>query len=508
MKVVRFLFVAVVVAAVAAMVVWVPEPREPSVVSLDRSALPAAFDGDAVSGTWYCAASRIGSPEPPRHRVILTNAGPAVATARATAYGPAGPLPAAEVEVPANGSTTIDVQATFGAPELSVVVESPAPGLVVEHRLNTDTESDQVPCATSTSDRWWFPALNSARGSTALLTLFNPFPADAGVDVEVVLDASARTPAELSGIVVPARSVEVVDLGAVVQRRDVFSVVVRSRSGRVVAEATQRFDGTTGPLGLRMNLGVPAESSRWTFAGGFTGDGVAESVVVVNPTSERISAEVRVVPYGGAATAPEPFVLDIPSLRYAIVDLSAETRVPPVGYHAITVATDGAPVVASVLTTITGPPGPPPAPPAPGAAATPQRPALSSGLGIATGAPVAAGDWLVPALDAEADPAPVVFVHNPFDVPTTITVVPVEPGLDAAALAGATSTVEVAAGDSVALTIPPAVAPGSLVGLRITSMGPVVVERFVSYPGEDEFAVGSAVPFRSDRSGPVALPGA
>ena len=507
MRFVRLLLVAAVVAAVAAMVVWVPDPVEPSGASLDRAVVPAAFDGGAVSGTWYCAASSIGSPEPPRHRVILTNPGSEVVAARATAYAATGPLPPATVEVPAGGATTIDVQPTFGAPELSVVVESAAPGLVVEHRLNTDSDSDQVPCATSTSDRWWFPALNSARGSAALLTLFNPFPADAGVDVEVVLDASARTPAELSGIVVPARSVKVVDLGAVVQRRDLFAVVVRSRSGRVVAETTQRFDGTTGTRGVRMQLGVPGESSRWAFAGGFTGSGVAESVVVVNPTGDRVSAEVRVVPFGAAATAPEPFVLDIPSLRYAVVDLSAESRVPAVGYHAVTVVTDGAPVVAALVSSITGPPGPPP-PAVPGESPAPQRPALGSGVGITTGSPVAAAEWLVPALDADADPAPVVFVHNPGDAPVTINVLPVEAGLDAPARSEATVVVDIAPGDAVAVDVPRPAVARTPVGLRISAGAPVVVERFVSYPGQDEFAIGLAVPFRVLGVSPAPLGGA
>jgi hypothetical protein len=296
-----------------------------------------------------------------------------------------------------------------------------------------------------------------------------------------------------------------VDLGAVVQRRDVFAVVVRSRSGRVVAEATQRFDGTTGPRGVRMQLGVPGESSRWSFAGGFTGSGVGESVVVVNPTGERVSAEVRVVPYGAATTAPEPFVLDIPSLRYAVVDLSAESRVPAVGFHAVSVVTDGAPVVAALLSTITGPPAPP-APAVPGEVPPAERPALGSGVGITTGSPVAAAEWLVPALDADADPAPVVFVHNPGATPVTVNAVPVEPGLDAAARSESTTVVEIAPGDAVALDVPRPAVPGTAVGLRISAGSPVVVERFVTYPGQDEFAIGLAVPYRTLGTSPVPLP--
>ena len=70
-----------------------------------------------------------------------------------------------------------------------------------------------------------------------------------------------------------------------------------------------------------------------------------------------------------------------------------------------------------------------------------------------------------------------------------------------------TTTIEVAAGDSVALTVPPSTRPGTSVGLRITSMTPIVVERLVTYPTENELAMGLAVPFRTPQSGPVPLPG-
>ncbi len=496
-----------VVAAVVGLVLWVPDAAPPGQAALDRPDIPTALEEGSPSASWYCAASTIGTPEPPRHEVVMTNAGAAVASVRLTPFGEGAPAGVEVVEVPAGSATSVDLAALFGVAPLSVVAESAAPALAVEHRLSDPTSADQVPCATVTSDSWWFPALNSARGSTALLTLFNPFPSDAGVDVEVVLDASARTPAELSGIVIPPRSVKVVDVGAVVQRRDVFAVVVRSRSGRVVAEATQRFDGSAAPRGLRMNIGVADTSSRWVFAGGFTGTGALETLVVVNPSTERVSAEVRVTPYGGASTAPEPIVLEIPPLRYGLVDLSAESRVPPLGYHSVTVETDDVPVAAALLATITGPPAPvdPAAQPA-GTTPPAQRPALGSGVAISTGSPAAAGAWLVPALDGGSTPAPVVFVHNPFDTPTVVSVVPVDAGLDAAALAEATTEVEVPARDSVALTVPAAVTPGQPVGLRLSAMAPVVVERLVTYPEQDELAKGSAVPLRSPRSGPVGLP--
>ena len=47
----------------------------------------------------------------------------------------------------------------------------------------TSLGADQVPCVTSASDEWHFPALSTVLGASARLVLFNPFSSDAGIDV-------------------------------------------------------------------------------------------------------------------------------------------------------------------------------------------------------------------------------------------------------------------------------------------------------------------------------------
>ena len=116
--------------------------------------------------------------------------------------------------------------------------------MVVEHRFTFDGGADQAPCSTFSSDTWYFPAVVTTRDATARLTLFNPFPGDASVDIEVAFDTGVRQPTALSGLVVPAGTTRVVDLGEQVQRREQFSVTVETRSGGVVAELAQRFDGS------------------------------------------------------------------------------------------------------------------------------------------------------------------------------------------------------------------------------------------------------------------------
>jgi hypothetical protein len=497
MRASRFALVAVVAVAVAGLVVAFGGTDDPRAADLGRVPLPAAQADGVVSLTWYCAASTALTPAPPAHTVVVTNPTDDPVTARLTPYAPEGAGEAVEVEVPAGGPLVVDVAQRFGSPSRSVMVESPEGQVVVAHELAVDTGAESVPCVTGTSGEWWFPTLSTVRGAGAQLTLFNPFPADAGVDVEVVLDAGIRVPTSLAGIVVPAGTARVVDLGQSVQRRDQFAAVVRTRSGRVVAEVTQSFDGTAGPRGLRMYTGVAAPAGRWAFAGGFTGDGVAEGLVLVNPGEERITALVQVTPYGGSASAPEPLEVEVPGFRYVVVDLSAESRIPGEGYHSILVDSPDRPLVAARTTTITAAPAAAPADPAA------SRPALSSGVAVGTGTPVAASDWIVPSLQPSASPAPVVLVHNPNDgiaVVSTSTVA----GGSSSGLDGA--QVEVAPGDSVAVAVP--VVDGvEAVALRISSMSPVVVEQLPTFPARGDLSLNLAVPVRSDRRDVVPLTG-
>ncbi|MFZ4518998.1 MAG: DUF5719 family protein [Microthrixaceae bacterium] len=489
MRALRVLLVLGVVAALAALVVLGGDGSGPTPAALDRPAVPAAPGDGTVSGTWYCVAGTDGRAQAPTHEVVVTNPTPRPVPVTLTAYGASGPRPPVSVDVPAASPYVVDVDTTFGEAGLSVMVESPSGSVVAAHRLLSGGAGDQESCATSTSDAVWFPALATSRGASAVLTLFNPFASDAGVDVSVVLDSGVRTPSELTGVVVPAGTVKVLDLSQSVQRRDQFALQVTSRSGRVLAEATQGFDGSTGPVGLRLELGVNGPAPAWAFAGGFTGAGATEQVVVVNPSERKAKVEVQVTTFGAVDNAPEPITLDVAPLRYAVVDLTTEGRVSGTGYHSIVVRSPDVDVVAARLTSVTGPPA---APPEPDVAV---RPAVTSGVAVGTGSSIAAGRWIVPAVDAGAEPAPVVFVHNPGRgialVSTTLI------GGD-----GTSSEVEVPAGDSVAVSVP-GPAGGTVTGVELTSMTPLVVEQLATF-GDTDLSFNLAVPARS-RTGVVGL---
>lgn len=469
------------------------------VASVDRPPVPSLRTGDGGGRTWYCAAGRTAADPPLLHALLLTTVGDRPVDVDVVPYGQDGPLQGTAVTVQPGAVTVLNVGATFGDPTLSTLVSSPSAEVAVEHRLADPAKSlaDQEACSTSSSGTWFFPAVTTTRDASAQLTLFNPFAGDAGVDIEVVLDTGVRTPAGLSGIVVPAGSVRVVDLGQTVQRREQFSAVVRARSGRVVAELAQTRNGDLGPRGLRLQRGVPEPARRWAFAGGFTGAGAVEQVVLHNPSDRRATVSVQVTPYGAGEMPPEPIQVEVPRRQAVVVDLSQEARVPGEGFHAVVVDSPEVPVVAARTTTVTDA-APPPADPA-----ILGRPGVTAGLAIDTGTPVAALRWVLAALDLPA-PSPVVLVHNPGTGPAVVEVSVLTP---AGPRRVGPAELEVPAGDSVGVVVDGAALGDvpSTVALEVRASSPVVVDRLVTFEAT-ELALGDALPVRLP-NGPLSRPG-
>src|SRR5205823_7807524 len=82
-------------------------------------------------------------------------------------------------------------------------------------------------CASSASQRWYLATGSTDRDASLSITLFNPFPDDAIVDLSFGTDQGPTAPAEFQGLIVPARGMLSVNVGDHVRRRlDVSTTVV------------------------------------------------------------------------------------------------------------------------------------------------------------------------------------------------------------------------------------------------------------------------------------------
>ena len=456
-----------------------------SVATAAMGRLGSSIDQDAPSSTWFCPAAGAGTEPAPVHQVIISNTGEPT-TAKVTGYR-SGSNQTASIEVALDRSSQAVVVATDIAPDvLGVSVEIDGPAGSVAHRLVASTASDQSDCLINASDEWHFPSASTELGKSAQLWLLNPFPTDASIDVSVVTEEGVRIPKALRGLIIPAASSRMVDVGEAGQRRVQFAFSVVAHGGRVLAELAQTVAGS----GLRLQPGIAAAEPAWLFADSFGGAGVSDQLVVYNPGAVDVPVAVSVFPDGyDTGSLPEPFLLDVPARRYATVQLDKEPRVPPDGRRWVQVeALAGATgriggVVAIEVTSIEGPGGD-------GTVDT--RPTVAGGLASSTGSPIGATDWTVTAVDGPAESQSAVVVVNPSaDTIALVTVSSVSNGTRSPALA---QPIEVAPLGALPIDVTGAATAG-LASVVVSSPTPIVVAARTTSTSRVDFSAWPALPW-------------
>jgi hypothetical protein len=321
---------------------------------------PVAPSADSLGSTWFCAGGTAREGGSADHRVVIVNLGDAPVLGTLTVYGGglSGHPEATDVEpvvepleIPARGRLGVRLADVLEAQFAAALVEIAGGEVVVEHFVRGAEDDDAAPCATAPSSTWHVAAGTTTRDAHERLALFNPFPDDAVVDVSFTTAEGVREPDEFRGFVVPARRVVVVDVGTAIERHPQVALTVQTRTGRLVVDRIQTFDGSGGVEGLGLTPGAPAAAPLWHFPDGFKTEGLVEVVTVYNPSDRQAEVDIEVVvdpsPDPTVLTVVEPFQVSIGPRRFAQVDLSAEERVPAELGHAVVVRSqNGVPVVA------------------------------------------------------------------------------------------------------------------------------------------------------------------
>ncbi|MEJ7583089.1 MAG: DUF5719 family protein [Acidimicrobiales bacterium] len=338
---------------------------------VERSrAMAVAAPDDAFSSTWFCAGGATSGDDENSHVVVVANPTDEVVDGSVTAVPSRGRSRTDPLRVPAHDRLVVDLAGLAQAPLVAATLEFAGGEVAVEHQVSGPTGVDVAPCATSGSDTWYFAAGATTRDADETLVLFNPFADDASLDISFATADGRRVPAAFQGIQVPARSVVATRVTPVVTVRDQVSTSIVARSGRVVAERIQTYDGrgasTTEqgaadepyrPEGLTITPGVPRPATAWMFPVGVKDDGVHERYVVYNPSNREADVDVVVTLDDPERNGEiDPFQLPLPPRSFGVVDLDAEDRVPTkVGHAAVVVARNGVPVVAERLLAATEP---------------------------------------------------------------------------------------------------------------------------------------------------------
>lgn len=323
--------------------VGLPRPE----VSADLQT-PIGGRASSQSSAWFCTGTTAASDGAANGTVVIANGGKRTLTGAVTVVPSEGGPKQVGVSVIAASQTSLRLTDVLTAPYASAVVELDGGEAVVELTAAGELGETVTPCASNAATSWFFAEGVTTKDATEVVSLFNPFPEDAVVDMVFTTEEGQVTPQALTGLSVPGRGLTAVNLGDHVQRREAVSTSITVRTGRLVAARLQTFDGSQARKGMAVTLGAPGPGDVWYFPQGFIAEGLTERFQVFNPHPDEARVKLELSLDQGAA---EPIELTIAPESRVTLNAGDEARIPKSVAHSVIVrSVNGVTVVAERTT--------------------------------------------------------------------------------------------------------------------------------------------------------------
>jgi hypothetical protein len=342
------LIVALVVGALVAGVLAErgtdPTPSGDDLPLAAEEAMAVAAPTDALVSVWHCAVGTAAAGGIAPLTLVVANTTAELRSGSVRWVPDQGDAVAQPLGVGPGAVVRLAASDAVGAAWVAATVELDGGGVVVEQQVRGPGGLEVAPCASAGSAEWHLAHGATTRDAVEILTLYNPFAEDAIVDVRVTTDEGRVDPPDLVGVVVESGTLQVIDLGTHVRRQPSVATTVAARTGRLVVDRVQAFDGTEGRRGLGIGPAVPAAGTEWWFPQGLWSAGTSERFHVYNPGTADAVATIDLTLDGGAPV--EPVELTVGPRSVVAFDVGADGRVPAgVGYAAVVRSANGVPVV-------------------------------------------------------------------------------------------------------------------------------------------------------------------
>jgi hypothetical protein len=213
-----------------------------------------------------------GSGYAPGEQIVLALNGAALTTSPGTILATPGGAFSAHFTVPASinaGSNTLTATGVASRAAASIVVQGILPTPSSYYFANGDTTS----------------------GTHTTVSLLNTSGTNAAVKMTFLYANQAE---RTSSVSVPARTQLRVDLNLLAGAGRHVSTIVTANT-RISAQSTVYYPGADNAI----SLGAQAPSTRWYEAEGFTGGSFRTSLVIANPNTSYVNADVHFLPFNG-----------------------------------------------------------------------------------------------------------------------------------------------------------------------------------------------------------------
>lgn len=264
----------------------------------------------AGGGVWFCPEGSTDSGV--AERIDLANPSTNAAKGRYTLFAGDRRFDSEQLTVAERGRASIDMNRELSGEgpgkQVGAVIELDLTAVAVAQTISVAspevTGTLAAPCTAGTSPVRHFPGGSSLRGADTYLVLFNPFPQDAVVNVDVYTESGIERPKNLQQFPLFSGRNAVVKLSDEIRRRSTLGAVVRAESGQVVSQQVVHSNGERLPAGAALSQGSGDASPEWYFADGSTAMG--QSIWVMNPGDAEVEVEIEYFPEGAVTETPAP----------------------------------------------------------------------------------------------------------------------------------------------------------------------------------------------------------
>ncbi len=327
--------------------------------SLQGSPLgPAGLSVPAVnavggSSSWYCVWPESAKFSGASGEIVIANVTATKSVVRLfKSEGVAGAHRA--VRIPANSVVRVpmsEFSTSSGGGGVSIL--SSGGQIAVGMSLTTAEGGVLSPCQSSPGFYWVIQGGSTLAGSTLKVAIFNPFPNPSVLDVRLLAPSGSTDLGSLQGIIVPSGQTSVLDIGKLYAGHRFVIVEIRARAGRVVASGLVETSTST-LVGANLLVGVNRPSPDWYFPQLFNSIGITSQLLIFNPSSSPVRANVKVLPAQGRmagivgiGVGGSKFSQVVEPESMSVIDLTSFTSLPSSSGYGISVTDSGNGLVVS-----------------------------------------------------------------------------------------------------------------------------------------------------------------
>ncbi len=296
---IRWTTIAVLLGSLVAGVLFdrVEHSDIPADPELDTAIVTPVLSEPALhSSDWYCPVGSTSENGFAKHTVYVSNLSDQPALATIETLTEAGPGSALRLDLAPRTTEVIDLATLAEGDAVAAIVEVTGGEGVVGHRVVSATGVAEGPCSTATAPQWFFGGGVTTRDTHYYLSVMNPSLNAIVFGATFHTDTRVREPKDLESRVVPAKSVLLIDVTEFVAREPLVAAEIRTVQGQVVVERLQTFDGTLGPVGATLQLGVTHPKTQWTFASGLLTETSDNRLAITNPTESTAEIDLFLDP--------------------------------------------------------------------------------------------------------------------------------------------------------------------------------------------------------------------